>query len=96
MILITNNMEPRPGQGGTAIHLKDDIYIDADYLEEIANIQPVYLEKIADIQPVQEGRWENDVKNTHWGHKYCSVCGKTMRQFYEKYCGNCGAKMQEE
>lgn len=83
MILITNNMEPRPGEGGTAIHLKDDIYIDADYLEEIA-----------DVQPVQEGRWENDVKNTHWGHKYCSVCGKTMRQFYEKYCGNCGAKMQ--
>lgn len=83
MILITNNMEPRPGEGGTAIHLKDDIYIDADYLEEIA-----------DVQPVQEGRWENDVKNKHWGHKYCSVCRKTMRQFYEKYCANCGAKME--
>lgn len=85
MILITNNMERRPGEGGTAIHLKDDIYIDADYLEEIS-----------DIQPIQEGRWENDVKNERFGHKYCSVCGKTMRQFYEKYCANCGAKMQKE
>lgn len=84
MILITNNIESRPGEGGTAIHLKDDIYIDADYLEEIS-----------DMQPVQEGRWENDVKNKHWGHKYCSVCGKTMRQFYEKYCANCGARMRE-
>lgn len=82
MILITNNMESRPGEGGTAIHLKDDIYIDADYLEEIS-----------DIQPVKEGRWvavENDLDYYPF---MCSECYETVIKRTNR-CPRCGVKME--
>lgn len=35
MILLTDKMESVAGDGGTAVQLADDVYIDADYLERI-------------------------------------------------------------
>lgn len=35
MILLTDKMESAAGDGGTAVQLADNVYIDADYLERI-------------------------------------------------------------
>lgn len=75
MILITNNMEHRPGEGGTAIKLAEDIYIDEECVRDV----------VREILKKRRGRWER-----RGYHLHCSCCDWSA-DLATPHCPGCGA-----